>query len=328
VTAHEQAGEPRSADRARAAAVGRDHFGFDSATMVGVPGAVCASSEGRAIAVVDEATMTVVGGVLLWAERAGVGLEALIVPERDRVGVVAGWLEGFASPPVVRGLTGRELFSPGPAPESAAPIPPVVPAEFEAADVEVVIENGMVLAEVDGLEVARVLIDADGRERVAVGVGRYDRAAHDVMSAEMPLAERLATVVEGVRAVRRPVAAAHNLNRLCRERWLRAVLVAEPGPVGLVELRPADPIPPRESLLDRGPAPAVGTDAAGAKVLVMATAGIDPSVTVATSAVARREEPDRIVVALPPRDLIRPTERLLATLRWPVKSFPMDPPWG
>ena len=98
--------------------------------------------------------------------------------------------------------------------------------------------------------------------------------------------------------------------------------------VGLVDLRPIDPLPPRASLLDVGAAPALGTDVDGSAILVMASAGIDPGLAVSASAIAQREDPRRIVVALPSRDRMAPIERLLTRLRWPVEMVGIAPPWS
>jgi hypothetical protein len=105
-------------------------------------------------------------------------------------------------------------------------------------------------------------------------------------------------------------------------------VVAEPALVGLVDLRPIDPLPPRASLLDVCAAPALGTDVDGPTVLVMASAGIDPGLAVSTSAIAQREDPRRIVVALPSNDRLAPIERLLTRLRWPVEMVGIAPPWS
>lgn len=278
------------------------------------------------MAIVSEVTMAVLGGVLLWAQQMSVNLEAIVVEEN--AGPVDRWLDGFTSRPTVHTLEGRLLVEPvTPRPESTPPAP-AVPSTFDIVDVEVVVESGIVMAEVRGLEVARVVVDADGTEHIEVGVGLYDRAGHKVMSAGRPVADTLADVVARVAELRRPAASAHTFNRLCRERWMRTMLVAEPALVDLVDLHPVEPLPPRVSLLDAGPAPALGTDGHGSTVLLMASAGVDPGLPVSTAAIAQREGPDRIVVALPDRDRLDPVRRLLTRLRWPVEMVGIDPPWS
>ena len=60
----------------------------------------------------------------------------------------------------------------------------------------------------------------------------------------------------------------------------------------------------------------------------MASAGVDPGLPVSTAAIAQREGPDRIVVALPDRDRLDPVRKLLTRLRWPVEMVGIDPPWS
>ena len=307
------------------ASLGRDHFGLQSPRTTSLPGAAGAVADDRAIALISQPTTTVVGGVLLWAQQAAAVLESVIVD--GEAGLVEQWLDGFDPRPAVFGLDGNLPVEPVPPADRRARPAPAVPPAFDLADVEVVIEDGVVRAEVDGLEVARLVVHEDGEARLEVGVGHYDRAGHQVMSAARPVDETLGEVVTAVRASRHRGAPAHTYNRLCRERWLRSVLVVDPSLVGLVELHPVDPIPVRSGLRDTAPAPAIGSDREGAKVLLMASAGVDPGLAPSTSAVARREGPDRIVVALPPRDLIAPTRRLLNTLRWPVETATIEPPW-
>ena len=309
----------------RVAAVARDHFGFAEPRTASIRGAALATESDRAMAVVDEPSMGVIGGVLLWVSKADLVLEAVVVD--GDAGAVDRWLDGFLPRPAVHALDGRVLRAPGESPIDLVPPAPTVPPAFDRPDLDVVVENGVVRAEVAGLEVARVVVDDDGAEFVEIGVGGYDRAAHKVLSSG-PVDEVLTDVIDRVRSVRQASVKAHTFNRLCRERWLRSVLVAHPALVGLRELVPVDPLPVRTSLLDVGPAPAVGTDGSGAVVLVVATAGIDLALAVSTAAVAGREGADRIVVTLPPRDRFGPLLDLLTTLRWPVDVVAIDPPWG
>ena len=108
------------------------------------------------------------------------------------------------------------------------------------------------------------------------------------MSANRPIAETLAEVVDAVARLRRPGAASHSYNRLCRERWLRSWLIADPALVGVVGLEPIDPAQPRANLLEPSPAPALGSDEDGSRVLVVASAGVDPGLAPAVAIVAAR----------------------------------------
>jgi hypothetical protein len=100
---------------------------------------------------------------------------------------------------------------------------------FAAAGCDRVVEHGRIVAEVAGLEVARASIGEDGEPVVEVGVGRFDREAHAMISGGEIDAARLADVVALVSRHRRPGAAPHPLNMLVPERALRARVVTAPG---------------------------------------------------------------------------------------------------
>ena len=62
----------------------------------------------------------------------------------------------------------------------------------------------------------------------------------------------------------------------------------------------------------------MGTDSEGRRVLVVCSVGVDPQIVSATADLVLRETPDRVVVALPDRDILVPVEQALARLRAPV----------
>ncbi len=61
---------------------------------------------------------------------------------------------------------------------------------LRAAGVDVVVEHGVVTGEVEGLEIARVLVDDDDVATLEIGVGRHDREAFAVMHADRPTGRR------------------------------------------------------------------------------------------------------------------------------------------
>jgi hypothetical protein len=189
------------------------------------------------------------------------------------------------------------------------------------------VEHGIWRGEVAGLEVVRVVDDPELGNHVQVGVGRFDREAGMLLHADQPQGESLAAAADLVRAHRRPGTGAHPLSTLCRERWLRRDLCIDPSPVGLVDLKPVDPADQRANLRDPAPAPALGTDSDGRRVLVVCSVGVDPQVVSAAAALVLRESPDRVVVALPDRDVLVPVEQALARLRVPVNVVGMVCGW-
>jgi len=198
--------------------------------------------------------------------------------------------------------------------------------------VDPVLEHGTWRGEVLGLEVARAVTgpdhgDGGGTTVVEVGVGRFDREAGVMMRGGRSDAEALAAAADLVRAQRRPGAGAHPLATLARERWLRRDLCAHPDRVGLVDLGPVDPADERLNLRDPAPAPAMGVDADGRRVLVVCSVGVDPRLVPATAELVLREAPDRVVVALPARDVLAPVERAVARLRLPATVVGVSCSW-
>src|SRR5690606_18296823 len=190
-----------------------------------------------------------------------------------------------------------------------APSTPELSQLLVDADLEVFVEDGIVRGEILGLEVARIVhgtstggvpLDAPLLE---VGVGHADREMTAVVHAGLQPIDQLERVKEIVQAQRRPGAERHPLNQLAPERWLRALLVADPGRIGLTALRPADPAVPRPNLRDRAVAIAVGTDDAGADVVVACSVGVDLDLVPAAADARLVHAPDaRLLLVVPERD--------------------------
>ena len=120
----------------------------------------------------------------MWADRRGARPSCTSLVEAD-AGVVARRAELFTTPPLVWEVDGTALRPADAAPPAAVPpAAPPAPALAELlvdADIEVVVEDGIVRGEVLGLEVARIVhgtttagtpIDEPVLE---VGVGHADR---------------------------------------------------------------------------------------------------------------------------------------------------------
>ena len=111
-----------------------------------------------------------------------------------------------------------------------------LPAEHEAfrelivaAGATPVVEHGVLIGEVGGLEVCRAVTDADtGAYRLEVGIGAHDREAFQLLHGDEPTATALTQFVASVAPHRAPGAVGHPLNRLARSRALRSRLEAEP----------------------------------------------------------------------------------------------------
>ena len=262
------------------------------------------------------------GGAVFRSIRFGEAPMTVCFDDGEAAAEAARRADALLPAPDVRQVDGRRLVEVVPAEAPTVVDPPGAADGFEdlcrSVGVEPVVEHGIWRGEVAGLEVVRGGDDPERGNHVQVGVGRFDREAGVLLHADQPQSESLAAAADLVRAHRRPGTGAHPLSTLCRERWLRRDLCADPSPVGLVDLEPVDPADQRANLRDPAPAPALGTDSDGRRVLVVCSVGVDPQVVSATAALVLRESPDRVVVALPDRDILVPVEQALARLRVPV----------
>jgi hypothetical protein len=239
----------------------------------------------------------------------------------------------FARPPHVWTVEGRDLAAASPAP---FPPDPVVDARvapladlLSAAGADLVVEHGVLVGEVLGLEVARVVLGADG-PRLEVGVGRLDREATAELYAGVTDTEALAAVVDVVRHHRRPGAPPHPLNRLAPERWLRSMLLARPGLIDADHLAPMQPPLPRPNLKARSPAPAVGTAVGGNPLVAVCSTGIDLDLVPSAADVrlaAFGSDPARLVLVLPERDAHPVTRALAGMLAAPAEIVTVPDDW-
>jgi hypothetical protein len=276
----------------------------------------------------------------VWADRQSAEQVHLVAPA-DAAGTVARRAACFAPAPTVWRLEGAgatevtrvDEIVPAPAPEPAPPAPELAELLVDA-DLEVLVEGGVVRGEILGLEVARIVhgtstagVPLDG-PLLEVGVGQADRELTGMLHAGLPPTEQLARVSEIVRDLRRPGAEPHPLNQLVPERWLRARLIAEPARIGLRELHPAPAAIPRANLRDKGVAIATGARPDGAPVVVACSVGIDLDVVPAAADARLLHAPDAdLLVVVPERDAHPVTLALAARLAHPAEVVAVPGDW-
>ena len=278
----------------------------------------------------DEQPERALGGAMAWGQHRGV--KELHVLAAAAAGVLARRSRLFVDGPTVWDVQGTELVEAEPEefpdereiPEEAD----VFLEDFEIAGVEPVEEHGVLMAEVLGLEVARVVEDVDGEVRLEVGVGKHDRDAHRHMhSAEDPR-QALVRTAELIRRLRAPGAPPQPANQLAPERWLRCVVVGNPALVDAAYLEPVSPALPRPDLRTPSPAPAVGSDLDGCPVVVVCSTGMDPELVPAAADVrARAAAAAPLVVVVPQGDDHSITHELVARLREPARIVTVAPEW-
>lgn len=198
-----------------------------------------------------------------------------------------------------------ELAAPPAIPEAHRPYASMM-AEAGARPVD---DHGMLVAEVAGLEVARVIDDEEtGGPRLSVGVGQADRELQSFIHGHLDDDANLRRAIAAVARHRRPGSAAHPLSRLARQRWLRSVLIDDPGLVGLSALEALAPLRSRETLLGQEPTAAVtraagSGDAGDAGAVVVCSVGVDLDLLPEAADYRQRDAPEaELVVVVPERD--------------------------
>lgn len=338
-----------------------------------------AGTDDGALAVVDAPEATVVclaqerparalGGALALAQRSRAAA-VHVFAERDS-GILARRAACFSTPPKVWQITAASARVAEPHPRPTEPPPPRVPelvALLGAAGVDVAVEHGVITGEVEGLEVARIVVHDDhaapgpiasagpvparpvssspdtgdpddGRDpapdpessqwRIEVGVGAHDREAFSLLHADEPTPDAIARVADLVRTHRSPGASPHPLNRLAAARWLRSLLLREPELVGARHLGPASPPVPRAGPKDAAPAVAYGVRPDGRRLIVVASVGIDLDLVPFGADARVFLDPDAdLVLALPRRDAHDVILGIAARLERPPEIVEIDDAW-
>jgi hypothetical protein len=321
-------------------AVVLDHVG-DSAGPVGDPapfprGAALMHGVDAWVLLDDDAERRL-GSALAWALRAGA--RALHVVARDGGGVLARRAHEFSFPTSVWALDGRSIERAEPQPLGPPDPPPAAHLALmdliERAGASPVVEHGIVMGEVRGLEVCRVVDDRHtGAVRLEVGVGAHDREAFTMIYGDVPELPALRGVVDAVLEHRVPGSVRHPLSRLAPERLLRWRLLQDGAPVGAVELVPAEPPMPRRNLSEVVACTATGTGVDGSAMVVVCSSAVDLDVIpyavdarlAASGApgVAGGGLEPRLVVVMPERDLVPLTMELAGLVRAPLDTVAFD----
>jgi hypothetical protein len=320
--------------RAQLGALVRDLTG--SSVEAATVGANAAVVDGGAAYVQSQvADAATLAGAIAWSLRQDAS--SLVLFTDDLAGDVARMAGHFDMPIEVRAVRGAGSVpvEPAPLPEPAAPAQrdPELEQQLVDAGLEVVVEDGVVRGEVEGLEVARIVLwpeelGGDGRLHLEAGVGRFDRDAVAAMHQGEPPTTSLARSVSMVRAERVPGRDVHPLSRLARERWLRRSIVLDPSLVGAAELDPIETTVRRDSVRDVTPAAAAGTSVDGSPLVVVCSTGADLSfVPVAADTRERRDPSAGLVLAVPARDRLPTLDRLAGLLRTPATVVSVPAPW-
>jgi hypothetical protein len=308
----------------------REHLGgLDGWSPVPFAGGAAFRNGGHAWVLVEDRPERGLGPALAWCRHHHIAELDLVADHGT--GVLARRARWFARAPRVWRVEGRRIVEAAPEPFPAAiALDPELAAFaplIRAGGAVPVEEHGVLVGEVEGLEVCRAVRDpATGQCRLEVGVGVHDREAFVLIHGNVPAPEALATVVAAVAPHRQPGADPHALNRLGAERRLRARLIAEPAPVGAAHLAPAPPPVPRANLKDAVPCVALGRTPSGEDVVVVCSTGIDVDLVpfAADARAALGLEGARLVLAVRERDASPVTMALADALATPAAVCVLD----
>ncbi len=221
---------------------------------------------------------------------------------------------------------------------AALELPPELSEEYRqfgelmvAAGAKPVDDFGRLVAEVNGLEVARATRETDMTDGgvspvvLEIGVGQADRELHQLIHGNIEqldpdgassstdneaLLERLSKVVSDVAAMRTTGEVDHPLTLVAQQRWIRSLVTKEPALVDAADLAAVPPLRPRDTVLGIDAAAAVGTSVNGEPIVVVCSAGVDLDLAAEAGDYRHRHNDDAMLIILvPERDLylIEPT---------------------
>lgn len=308
----------------------REHLGLESepggSPEVFAPGAAFLADDAVWVLVDGDASRAL-GLSVAWSLRFGLPLNILV--ERDS-GIVARRAGLFDLPVSVWHVNEKSLLPAVPEPHSA-------PAEAKhshlalvpvitAAGADALVEHGVVVGEVRGLEMCRVVDDENtGAARLEVGMGVNDREAFAMVHGEMPTEDAMRTVIDAVARHREPGAMLHPFNQFGAERLHRWNAMQDPASVGFSRLMPADPPVRRTNLKDPVPCVALGTTTSGTDAVAVFVNGIDLDIVPFAADAADMHGRTEIVIVARERDITGSLRRMAAACRFVVTFVAIDP---
>lgn len=314
-----------------AVSLARTHFGIKDAEAQPFPDGALVVGLDHVVIYRHQNAASALGPAMIAAtkHRAASGSDlgvALLVADADGGAILARQAAALDPAPEVHKVVGADL-EPMAAAEFGDRIEPLdadvaFVADLEAEGLEAVVESGILRGELLGLEVARAV-----EGELEVGVGRFDREAGTMLRGTTTPTNALRAAIDEVLPHRSVGARPHPLNRLCRERWMRSMIIHEPSLVGLVSADAIETVEPRDNLVDPCGAGALGVDADGKSVLVVCSAGVDTGLLGTIADLVGRHDPAAVAIALPERDLFPTLTDSLNTLRVPTTVHGLAAPW-
>ena len=302
----------------------RDHLGLE-ADPEGTPevfalGAAFIADNAVWILVDGEATRAL-GAATAWALRFNKPMHVLV--ERDS-GVLARRAELLSLDITIWHVNDRQLL-----PAVAEPHLEDTPALPEhvafielitSAGADAVIEHGVVVGEVRGLEMCRAITDEyTGESRLEVGMGAHDREAFAMVHGGLPTEQALKQVIDAVVPHRTEGADQHPLNQFGAERLYRWRALQNPTSVGFASLELCDPPVKRTNIKDGVPCVARGVTTDGNESVAVFVNGVDLELVPFALDAASREGVNEVVIVARERDITPSMKKISEYSTIPVR---------
>jgi len=293
----------------------REHLGLsgdpDGRVEVFAPGAAFITNDAVWL-LIDGNAARALGGVLAWGTKFELPIH--LVVENDS-GLLARRAALFDVDITVWHADERVLL-----PALAEPHLPTTQAKpehlaftelIQSSGADALVEHGIVVGEVRGLEMCRVVDDVvSGVARLEVGMGVNDREAFAMVHGELPTEQALRNVIDAVATHREPGANVHPFNQFGSERMHRWRALQDPTSIGFSRLDPVDPPVKRTNLKDAVPCAAIGSTDSGNLSAAVFVHGVDLDVVPFAVDTASRLGIDEVTVVARRQDITPSIERL------------------
>ena len=293
----------------------REHLGLsgdpDGRVEVFAPGAAFITNDAVWL-LIDGNAARALGGVLAWGTKFELPIH--LVVENDS-GLLARRAALFDVDVTVWHADERVLL-----PALAEPHLPTTQAKpehlaftelIQSSGADALVEHGIVVGEVRGLEMCRVVDDVvSGVARLEVGMGVNDREAFAMVHGELPTEQALRNVIDAVAIHREPGANVRPFNQFGSERMHRWRALQDPTSIGFSRLDPVDPPVKRTNLKDAVPCAAIGSTDSGNLSAAVFVHGVDLDVVPFAVDTASRLGIDEVTVVARRQDITPSIERL------------------
>jgi hypothetical protein len=290
-----------------AALIGQ-HLGIDAASYTQEPcglGAALVCDDAVWILVDGDASHAL-GPAIAWASKYSRPFHLVV---DNHSGVLVRRASGFELPISVWHVEGNGLL-----PAIAEPHQELVRAsdshsalisQIDTAGAESLVEWGVVVGEVRGLEICRVVDDEHTNEaRIEVGIGAHDRETYALVHQARPIHESIADVVATVGVHRVEGAPFHPYNHIAPERFARWRALQEPAALGFLSLTRIDPPVRRTNVKDSVPCVALGKKTDGTTTAVVFVHGIDLDVVTFSVDAALQYSCESVMIVARPQDVV------------------------